>query len=282
MKIIPWIPVLFIILFVLSGIVPSFSLASVEKTCFIGGDSPQQDAQPDDTLLCSAYGGEETLRYSVSWLGIKSGELDMRISPQGDDGNRFLIEVTVKSVGLLGTLYPVEDYFSTVVSGRSRLPLRQVMIQQEGRRRNNRVTVYDQINRRIIYTKNNDAPELYEVDGPVHNEFSSFLFLRIMSYVSEIKNVVPTFADRKRHRVEVSYDGREELETIFGVKRTLAVSPHLTFKGLYQKVGDPRIWLIDDPFRIPVRIKAKIIIGSLTADLIEYQGPPGIFRSEKK
>lgn len=251
-------------------------------TSFADRNPSPAEIKPDEALLRTAYGGEEILRYSVSWLGLKSGELVMRIAGQGGTSSEFLVEVTVKSAGLLGMLYPVEDYFTTIVSGRSRLPLRHEMIQREGRRKNNKVTVYDQTHGWITYTKNNDPPEFFAVDGPVHNEFSSFLFLRVIPFAPGKKTVVPTFADRKRHLVEVIYTGCEELKTIFGGKKTLEVRPHLPFKGLYQKVGDPHIWLIDDPFRIPVRISAEILIGSLTADLIEYQGVSGNFKSENE
>ncbi|MCJ7603351.1 MAG: DUF3108 domain-containing protein [Desulfobulbaceae bacterium] len=248
----------------------------------VAGDLPLFEAKPDEELLRSAYGGGESLLYSVTWLGVKAGEILMQVIRQEGDDGEFLIKVTVKSAGLLAVLYPVEDHFTTIVSGKSRLPLRHEMIQREGRRRNNKVTIYDQLHGRITYTKNNDAPELFEVDGPVHNEFSSFLIMRVMPFGTDKKTVVPTFADEKRHRVEVSLMGREALETILGKRNTLEVKPHLTFKGLYKKVGDPLIWLTDDPTRIPVKIKARIVIGSLTANLIKYQGPSGSFKAPDK
>ena len=248
----------------------------------VARDFSLAEAKPDEELLRSAYGGGESLLYAVTWLGVKAGELLMQVIRQEGDEGEFLIKVTVKSAGLLAVFYPVEDHFTTIVSGISRLPLRHEMIQREGRRRNNKVTAYDQVHGRITYTKNNDAPELFAVDGPVHNEFSSFLFLRVMPFVTDEMTVVPTFADEKRHRVAVNLMGREALETILGKRNTLEVKPHLTFKGLYQKVGDPLIWLTDDPTRIPVKIKARIVIGSLTANLIEYRGPSGSFKAPAK
>ncbi|MFZ5773519.1 MAG: DUF3108 domain-containing protein [Thermodesulfobacteriota bacterium] len=234
-------------------------------------------AAPDAKLLRTAYGGGESLHYVVSWMGVKAGELLMEVVRQDEADEAFQIRVTVKSAGLLAVLYPVEDRFTTTVSGSSRLPRRHEMLQKEGRRQNTRVTLYDQERGRITYTKNNDPPQIFAVDGPVHNEFSSFLFLRVMSFARGEPTVVPTFADKKRHPVAVSLEGRPALATLFGQRNTLAVKPHLTFKGLYQKVGDPLIWLTDDPDRIPVKIKARIVIGYLTAELVEYRGPSGSF-----
>jgi hypothetical protein len=232
-------------------------------------------ARPDAGLLRSAYGGGETMRYLVSWMGVTAGELLMEVIGQEGGDGPLQIRVTVRSAGVLAVFYPVEDSFATLVNGGTRLPERYEMIQKEGRRQNRKITVYDQDGGRITYTKNNEAPELFEVDGPVHNEFSSFLFLRVLPFAPGQGSVVPTFADKKRHAVAVTLETREAVDTIFGRKNALQVRPHLTFKGLYQKVGDPLIWLTDDPARIPVKINAKIVIGSLTADLVEYHGPAG-------
>ena len=72
-------------------------------------------------------------------------------------------------------------------------------------------------------------------------------------------------------------EGKEEQESLLGKKKIIKVQPHLKFKGLYEKVGDPLVWLTDDAWRIPTRIQAKIVIGSLIAELIEYSGPAGKF-----
>ncbi|MBU0968978.1 MAG: DUF3108 domain-containing protein [Proteobacteria bacterium] len=257
-------------------------LAATSGPAVAGGNVSPVDATPDAKLLQTAYGGGESLRYSVTWMGIEAGELLMQVVRQEGADDTFLIEVRVKSAGLLAVLYPVEDSFTTTVRGGSRLPLRHEMLQKEGRRRNTKITVYDQEHGRITYTKNDDAPEVFMVDGPVHNEFSAFLFMRVMPFAMGEQTVVPAFADKKRHRVALSLEAREPLETILGRRDTLEVKPHLTFKGLYQKVGDPLVWLTDDPSRIPVKIKAKIVIGSLTANLIAYEGPSGSFKAAGK
>lgn len=229
---------------------------------------------PEESLLATAYGGGETLRYSVRWMGITAGELVMEVTRLENSKQSFAIAVTARSAGLLAVFYPVEDSFLTIVEGRSRLPLRHEMQQREGRRQNSRVTLYDQKNFRISSWKNEAPPEVYQVDGPVHNEFSSFFFLRVLPFTGSGPLIVPTFADRKRHEVVVSLEGRETLETVLGQRKTVKARPRLNFKGLYEKMGDPLIWFTDDALRIPVRIQAKIVIGSLAADLVEYSGPP--------
>jgi len=42
----------------------------------------------------------------------------------------------------------------------------------------------------------------------------------------------------------------------------------MPFQGLFLNQGNIRVWFTTDDRRIPVRMKAKIIIGSIVADLV--------------
>ncbi len=218
------------------------------------------------------YSGSETLRYSVSWLGMPAGEVVMRIEEREGGDNKFLISATFKSAGLLDLFYPVDDYFETIVKGKSHLPEYCKMLQKEGRRQNNKVTLYDQQKYLVTYKKNDRSPELFDLDGPMHNEFSSFLFMRTLSFDHGEREMMPIFADNDRHEMVLTVEGEDTLQTIIGRKETLRVRTHLTFRGLYDKMDDPLIWLTDDVYRIPVKIRTKIAIGSLVAELSDYQG----------
>ena len=228
--------------------------------------------EPQEPLLKSAYSEAEFLRYDISWLGaIKAGKLIMRIEPLSAEEERYRIQVTAKSAGLLKFFYPVEDRFEIIVEGEERLPVRMTMLQDEGRRQGTRLTVYNQQDREVVYTKNDRPPVTFPVSGPVHNEFSSFLILRALPLTVGETLVVPTFADKKRHEVPVLVKKEEPCESLWGEVPTIKVEPQLSFQGLYEKMGNPDIWLTADQHRIPVRIKAEIKIGSLTAELKEYR-----------
>lgn len=229
-------------------------------------------SRPDQKLLKTAYTGEETLEYEISWLGIKAGKLTIQRECVTQQEEQFTIRVTAKSAGLLSAFYPIEDLFVTQVQGGERLPVRLDFWQKEGKRQNYRMTTYDQEQFVISYKKNDQQPAVYTVSGPVHNEFSSFLAMRAMPMEVGKELVVPTFADKKRNEVKVSVLEKDRKSSIFGKVDTIKVIPHLNFKGLYEKLGDPVIWLTDDEYRVPVRIKAKIVIGSFSAKLVNYHG----------
>ena len=173
----------------------------------------------DPALLATTYQGGEIFKYAVSWLGIPAGELEMRLEKNPEQAGQFLLRVTAKTSGLLYVIYPVEDRFVTVVSGERRLPLRSFQDQQERGRLNKRLYIYDQQRRLVTFIKNDNPSEVYPVDGPVHNEFSAFFYMRTLPFVAGEKTLVPTFADKKRHEVEVFVDNRETIPSLMGERR---------------------------------------------------------------
>jgi hypothetical protein len=225
---------------------------------------------PEELLLASAYSGREYLRYDIRWLNtIKAGVLEMEIEPIAPGQERYLIRVTASSAGLLKLLYPVKDSFELIVEGRERLPVS--MHQNDSRRQEQSRTIYDQKALQVICNRDGSQPEVYPVDGPVHNEFSSFLILRTLPLLDGGELMVPTFADKKRHEIAIHFKGIERRQSMLGDIATIKIQPQLTFQGLYQKMDNPLIWLTNDANRIPVRIEATIKIGYLTADLAEYR-----------
>ncbi len=228
-----------------------------------------------DDLALIGYSGKEKLIYDVSWTGgIKIGELHMEINAIPDTVDAFEIRVLVTTKrGAVHYLYPIEDLHVTKVKGRKKLPYHYEIWQNEGYNYEaHSEYVYDQANGIIRYTKNGNFQKEYKVDGTVNNEFSSFLNSRLMDFNVGKHFTVPTFADKKKVDVEVNVVSKKTFKkSSIGPVVAVEILPILKFKGLYKKKGDTVIWYSDDECRVPVRVNSKIVIGSLTAELSEYE-----------
>ncbi len=228
-------------------------------------------------LLPLLYGGGEHLEYDISYSGgIKLGEAVIDIVDIDAEKNIFDLRVSVSSEnGALSWAYPVKDLHVTRVEGDERLPIEHESWQKEGRGyKAHKVTIFDQKDGVVTYTRNDGKPTVYQIDGSTHNEFSSFLSSRLMPFVQGQPFYVPTWADKKRVKVvvEVGKISTED-ETIFGKVTTREIMPILTFSGTYDQRGDTKVWYTDDECRIPVKVNSKIIIGSLTATLKAWHNP---------
>ena len=241
--------------------------------CTVTWSQKIPEANIDHEISEYVFSGEETLKYEISWSGgVKIGDLLLEIRKDQNAEHTYTIHARVKDSGIFHFFYPVNDTFDTKVAGSKRLPVSYDVEQKEGSGYHAlRHTEYDQENGVVRYKKNNNTPEIFNVVGDVHNEFSSFLFTRILKLDKNKPVTVPTFADKKRHEVVVQTGDRINIENkLLGKLAVLTVSPIMDFKGLYDKSGDTVIYLTDDVCRIPVRINSKILVGSITAELVSY------------
>ncbi len=241
--------------------------------CTVTWSQKIPEANIDHKISEYVFSGEETLKYEISWSGgVQIGDLLLEIRKDPDAEHTYIIHARVKDSGIFHFFYPVNDTFETKVAGSQRLPVSYDVEQKEGSSYHAlRHTEYDQEKGVVLYKKNQNSPELFNVVGDVHNEFSSFLYTRIVKLDKNKPVIVPTFADKKRHEVVVQTGDRINIENkLLGKLTVLPVSPIMDFKGLYDKSGDTIIYLTDDICRIPVRINSKILVGSITAELVSY------------
>ncbi len=224
-----------------------------------------------------AYSGGEYFQFDVSWTGgIKIGEIYLEVTQSEQCSNCFEINSTITSSGgIVHRFYPIRDTHKTLVKGEDRLPFFCEIWQKQGRDyKAHKLIQYDQDNHIIVKQKDGEAAKTFNLDGVVHNEFSSFLSSRVMKLEIGQPILVPTFGNDKRHDVVVNTLEKNIVEdSVFGQVKTIKVAPILTFTGLYDKSGDTIVWYTDDECRVPVMITSKIFIGSLTASLAKYRNP---------
>ncbi|MGH2576104.1 MAG: DUF3108 domain-containing protein, partial [Ignavibacteria bacterium] len=74
--------------------------------------------------------------------------------------------------------------------------------------------------------------------------------------------------------LNIVFKGRETVDVSAGEFKTFILEPQLK-EGFTSKTSDITVWLTDDDRKIPVKVKMKIIIGSLIAELTQYSGLNG-------
>ena len=65
--------------------------------------------------------------------------------------------------------------------------------------------------------------------------------------------------------------GNEKIKTKFGTINTLKFRPYVQAGRVFKEQESLTIWISDDVNRIPVKIQASLLVGSLKAELIQYK-----------
>jgi hypothetical protein len=77
------------------------------------------------------------------------------------------------------------------------------------------------------------------------------------------------YHDKKNRPVEVRVEGIETIAGVWGKAETVRVRVIMPFHGLFMNKGDIHVWVTNDDKKTPLRMKAKVVLGSIVADLVE-------------
>jgi hypothetical protein len=90
------------------------------------------------------------------------------------------------------------------------------------------------------------------------------------------------FFDNETTKFKLKFIGREDIKTKFGVVATMIFRPLVQSGRIFKEEEGLTLWISDDYNKIPVRIKANLLVGSIKADLEEYKGLNNSFKLKAK
>jgi hypothetical protein len=224
-------------------------------------------------MLCSheslAFNIPERLEYDLSWSGIKAGSAVQEIAISEESVS---ITSTARSADWISVFHKVEDKIVSVVGkGAGQLmgtPRSFSETIKEGNYRRRTDITFDHPNKKAQVENLLDKKHsTFDITPITYDSLSSFFYLRLQKLEPGTSIFVDVFDGKKLHGTEVKVLRREELSTDVGKFKTILVMPILKTAGLFSKTGDLYIWLSDDDLHIPLKMKSKIKIGSITATI---------------
>jgi hypothetical protein len=203
-------------------------------------------------------------------MNITAGTAVMAVSEAGTDGDRPLTKLltTAQSRPAITTFFPVDNRVESIVDSATLLPERLSFKRREGKKKEDLEYTFHQKEGRVTVVKGGTT-ETLEMPTGTQDAISCLYYARSeLSLQPGSVMTMNVYHDKKNRKLEVRV---EEIETVSGpwgeveTARVLVVMP---FQGLFLNRGNIRVWFTTDDRRIPVRMKAKVIIGSIVADLV--------------
>jgi len=236
-------------------------------------------------LFCasgSASGFEvpERYEYQLSWAGLTVGVSSLEAKRA--IGNRIQIVSTARSIGWASALYTVKDRVESILEPDP--PLRPVFYHlntREGSRRKNEEMWFDYKNSSVKYINKLDkSEEQYAISAGVFDPLSVLYGIREKELKVGESVYVTVFDNEKIYDLEVQVLGKERIEVPAGVFNTVLINPLLQSEGIFSRKGPVYTWLTDDHRKLPVMIKTKVVIGSITAALTSVEPQEATIRTE--
>jgi len=127
----------------------------------------------------------------------------------------------------------------------------------------------------LVINKEKNTTKEYNTTQQIHDMVSVFYYLRNYDTTNlkpgdEIK--VDMFFDEEVYPFKLKFLGRDVLNTKIGKIRSLKFRPMVQSGRVFKENESLTVWISDDKNKIPLLIKAKLLVGSLKASIIEYSG----------
>ena len=219
----------------------------------------------------------EKLIFDLTWTGIKAGTSTQEIIEEKDE---VRIVSTARSADWISVFFPVEDRVESILT-KAAPPLlglsRNYRIKtREGNHRKDKEIIFDHDKKKALYIDHRGKGKVeVAIKEKTYDIYSSFYYVRTLPLEVGKSVYVSVLDNNELWDVEVQVLKKEKLKTIFGEVATILIKPLIKSEGIFERKGEIFIWLTDDARRIPVKMKTKVAIGSITATLVggNFQNP---------
>jgi len=218
------------------------------------------------------------VKYGFVTAGIATFEIPKIKKISGRDAYHVTFEVN--TVPTFDTFFKVRDRYETYIDVEGMFPWRFEQHIREGSFSRDFSAFFDQRKGKAKTSKGE-----YEIPKYVNDIVSAFFYARTLDYtkmkVGDKVNLQNFYKD-KVYDLDVVYHGKETIEVEAGKFECIIVEPLVKEGGLFKSEGSIMLWMTNDEAKMPVRVKTKVVVGAIDADLTSYSGVYGKLTSKKK
>jgi len=234
------------------------------------------------TIENNAFREGEKLTFDVKYGFVTAGIAEMAIQNTRTLAGRDVYHVTfrVNTVPAFDPFFIVRDRYETFLDVEGLFPWRFEQHIREGKYTKDFSAFFDQ---RRGFAKTTGGT--FEIPPNVNDILSAFYITRTFDF-SDMKPGdrfhLENFYNDKVYPLDVIYLGKERITVEAGTFDCIIVEPLVVEGGLFKNEGNIIVWLSDDELKIPVKVKTKVIIGSIDSELTAYEGLAGELTSKVK
>lgn len=228
------------------------------------------------------YKGEQSI-IAISYLGVTAGYITMTSKDLVKIGDRtaYHYYARFKSRDAYRYFYWLDDTIETFVEQHTFLPIKYSLIQREKKQNVDDLQLFDFKKHKVMtfYKRvkpGADKDEKLEKYIPryVQDSFSALQFVRGLPLHKGDKYDFPVSTRGKTWLLKIEVVGEETVSVNGKDIRAYKLKAETHFPGVLQKSGDILFWYSMDELKRLVKFQAKVKLGSIYGELVEYK--PGV------
>jgi hypothetical protein len=224
---------------------------------------------PSGEISVPPFGVGEKLSFEIKYGFVSAGTAIMgiprTIMERGHEC--YHIVSLAESNPFFSVFFTVKDVAESFLDVRELIPRRFEKRLREGEFRAYDMVLFDHERHVALYPMKNDR--LVPISAGTQDILSSLYYVRMMELEVGRSVFIDNHADKKNYPLEIRVLRRERVNVPAGRFDCIVVEPVMRGAGLFSQKGKLTVWLTDDEVRIPVLMKSKVLIGSISAVLID-------------
>ncbi len=259
-----------VVMVVLAGMMPVVFFASIEMGIAeptTPAPTPGAATGVDRFVDNIAFGVGERLSFDVNYGFINAGTASLEVLRLIEYEGRpsYQIVSRAQSNSFFSTFFKVDDRIESIIDAVGLFSWRFEKSLREGNYRADRQYAFDQRNHFTVYKDDTIA-----VEPCVQDALSSLYFVRTQPLEVGKSVFVPVFIDGRKMDMEVKVHRTEQITVGAGTFDCLVVEPMTSSVGVFKNEGKLTVWLTNDRLRMPVLMKSKVLVGSISAELTDF------------
>jgi len=224
------------------------------------------------TVNNEAFKPGEKLKFRIHYGFLDAGEATLEIMPDIQKfGPRECYHMvgTGSTVGAFDWFFKVRDRYESVIDRQAIVPWLFIRRVSEGSYTKNQNVSFN-------HYEDSAKSEKATISIPEYTQdlISSFYYARTIDF-SHAKegDVFPIngYLDDEILPLNIKYLGKEKIKSKIGWINCIKFRPMLAEGRVFKEQEDMTVWVSDDKNRIPVRVQADVLVGSIKMDLVKYE-----------
>ncbi len=231
-----------------------------------------------------SFGKGEVLNYRVNFgfftVGKASTIIENKIYNQSDRAC-YKVDAFGETSGFVSWITKVNDQWGAYVDTAALVTHVSYRKIREGNYRKDELISFDhEKNQAEVKVKNKETgvyenPKYYKTPDHVRDLVAGFLYMRVIDFSKYKKGdtlSVSGFFEDTSYELKILYSGKDNVGTKVGKIPCHKLIPVMPDNKLFDGENSITVWISDDLNRVPVKIQARMFIGSTGLELVGFKG----------
>ncbi|MCI4444352.1 MAG: DUF3108 domain-containing protein [Lentimicrobium sp.] len=226
----------------------------------------------------NAFAAGEWFKFRIHYEIVNAGYATLEVKDATvNNKNVFRVIGRGYTTGVSKLFFNVNDLYESYIDKETGNPYQFIRKIDEGGYTKNQEGFFNQAENEILVKDHKHFTEKsFAIPKNAQDILSSFYYLRNYPSIDKMKPgefvAIDMFFDDTTTKFRLKFIGREDIRTKFGVISTMVFRPIVQTGRVFKEEESLTIWISDDDNKLPIRIKASLLVGSIKADLEAFKG----------